>query len=207
MTEMTVGLPRPLFEGTPKNIKMKMRKVIKKRKVMVPKDLELTNVALKKPVTSSDEEPIIGELELVTDGDKEGHDGSFVELGPNLQWVQIDLGSVQEIYVIVLWHYHREGRVYRDVIVQVADDKDFITNVRSVFNNDHDNSAGLGIGKDWQFLDDFRGEVVMPPKHVNGVYTADKPVKARYVRLYSNGNTSNDLNHYTEVEIKGRPAK
>jgi len=47
----------------------------------------------------------------------------------------------------------------------------------------------------------------MPPKHVNGVYTADKPVKARYVRLYSNGNTSNDLNHYTEVEIKGRPAK
>ena len=30
------------------------------------------------------------------------------------------------------------------------------------------------------------------------------PVKGRYVRLYSNGNTSNDTNHYIEVEVYGR---
>ena len=30
-----------------------------------------------------------------------------------------------------------------------------------------------------------------------------KGVKARYVRLYSNGNTTNDLNHYVEVEVYG----
>ncbi|MBM4042758.1 MAG: hypothetical protein FJ290_30080, partial [Planctomycetes bacterium] len=39
----------------------------------------VTNVALKKPVTSSDESPIIGELAQVTDGDKRRIEGSYVE--------------------------------------------------------------------------------------------------------------------------------
>jgi hypothetical protein len=30
-------------------------------------------------------------------------------------------------------------------------------------------------------------------------------VKGRYVRLYSSGNTTNDLNHYFEVEVYGTP--
>ena len=34
---------------------------------------------------------------------------------------------------------------------------------------------------------------------------AVKGVKGRYVRLYSNGNTSDELNHYTEVEVYGKP--
>ena len=34
-----------------------------------------------------------------------------------------------------------------------------------------------------------------------------KGAKGRYVRLYSNGNTTNDLTHYVEVEVYGRPAK
>ena len=29
-------------------------------------------------------------------------------------------------------------------------------------------------------------------------------VKARYVRLWSNGNTSDDMNHYIEVEVFGK---
>ena len=32
-----------------------------------------------------------------------------------------------------------------------------------------------------------------------------KGVKGRYVRFYSNGNTTNDLNHYVEVEVYGSP--
>ena len=28
----------------------------------------------------------------------------------------------------------------------------------------------------------------------------------RYVRLYSKGNTANDMNHYIEVEVFGRPS-
>ena len=35
---------------------------------------------------ASDSAPVIGELSFITDGDKTGVDGSYVELGPELQW-------------------------------------------------------------------------------------------------------------------------
>jgi len=156
----------------------------------------LVNLARGKPVTSSDSEPIIGELAMVTDGDKRGSDGAFVELGPYKQYVQIDLQQPALIYAIVVWHYHSEGRVYHDVVVQVADDADFIQGVRTLYNNDFDNSSGLGLGKDLEYMDDYRGRLIDA-----------KSVKARYVRLYSNGNTSNDQNHYVEVEVYGKAPK
>jgi len=34
-----------------------------------------------------------------------------------------------------------------------------------------------------------------------------KGTKGRYVRLHSQGNTSNDQNHYIEVEVYGIPIK
>ena len=58
-----------------------------------------------------------------------------------------------------------------------------------------DNSAGLGLGKDMHYVDTHFGEL----------FDA-KGYRGRYVRLYSNGNTSDDVNHYIEVEIYGRPA-
>jgi hypothetical protein len=109
--------------------------------------------------------------------------------------VQVDLGAVCDIYAIALWHYHSQARVYKDVVVQVADDADFITNVRTVFNNDHDGSAGLGVGQDKEYIETNLGRPIDA-----------KGVKARYVRLYSDGNTSNDMNHYIEVEVYGKPA-
>ena len=156
----------------------------------------MKNVALGKTVTSSDEEPIIGELAFITDGEKSGQDGTYVDLTFGTQYVQIDLGAVHEIHAIVLWHFHAQGRVYHDVVVQVADDEDFITRVRTLFNNDDDNSSGLGVGKDLPYLDTHEGKLI----HARGV-------KARYVRLYSRGNTSNDQNHYVEVEVYGKPVK
>ena len=33
-----------------------------------------------------------------------------------------------------------------------------------------------------------------------------KGAKGRYVRFYSNGNTTNKLNDYIEVEVWGKPA-
>ena len=155
-----------------------------------------TNVALCKPVSSSDEEPIIGQLEMVTDGDKEAADGSYVELGPSVQQITIDLEAMYEIYAILVWHYHKQPQVYFDVVVQVADDADFITNVKTLFNNDIDNSAGLGIGKNMHYTETNEGKLIDA-----------KGVKARYVRLYSNGNRANDLNHYIEVEVYGKPAE
>ena len=197
MVELKLELPKPMFIGTPKNIKTDNLEKPSKEKpkpVMVPKGT--INVAAKKPVTSSETDPIIGDLEMVTDGDKSGADGSYVELGPFQQWVQIDLEQVCDIYDVVIWHYHTEARVYKDMVIQVADDPDFIENVRTVYNNDHDNSSGLGVGKDKEYIETFAGRIIPV-----------KDIKARYIRLYTNGNTSNDMNHYVEVEVYGKPVE
>lgn len=160
-----------------------------------------TNLAAKKKVTSSDSNPIIGELSLITDGDKDGSDGSFVELAPGKQWVQIDLEKPADISAVVIWHYHAEGRVYHSVVVQVSDDPEFSKDVKTVFNNDYANVLGFGAGKNLEYIDDYRGKAVTVKDAKGG------PVRGRYVRLHSNGNTSNDQNHYIEVEVYGTLAK
>lgn len=192
-----IELPKPMFVGTPQDTRVaNLEKPSGKPRPPFLAPAGTTNVALGKSVASSDEEPIIGEIEMITDGDKEAADGSYVELGPFVQQVTIDLEAMHEIYAIVIWHYHKQARVYFDVVVQVADDPDFITNVRTLFNNDIDNSAGLGVGEDWHYTETNEGRL----------FDA-KGVKARYVRLYSNGNTSNDLNHYIEVAVYGKPVE
>jgi hypothetical protein len=197
MVPIPIELPKPMFEGTPQNLAVpNLEKPLGRPRDPFLAPEGVTNVALDKPVTSSDPEPIIGDLEQVTDGDKRGAEGSFVELGPGVQYVTIDLGAPHEIYAILFWHFHKTARVYLDVVVQVADDAGFTKNVRTLFNNDNDNSAGLGAGKDMNYVETAEGKLVDA-----------KGSRARYVRLYSNGNNANDLNHYVEVEVFGRPAK
>ena len=194
---LKIQLPKPMFVGTPKNIRTPNLETVTGRPrgpFMVPVGTVLLSAG--KPVTSSDKEPVIGEVSYVTDGKKSGEDGYYVELGPMLQWVQVDLGKSQELMAIVAWHYHSQARVYRDVIVQASNDKDFISGVTTIFDNDHDNTSGLGAGKDKEYIETFDGKL----------FDA-KGVRARYVRLYSGGNTSNDMNHYVEVEVYGLPAK
>jgi hypothetical protein len=195
--ELKLQLPKPMFIGTPTNIKSANLEPITGKSrgpFMVPAGTKL--LSLKRPVKSSDSQPVIGELDMITDGEKEGGDGYFVELGPGKQWVQVDLGSPYALHAILVWHYHSQARVYRDVVVQVSDDKDFLKGVQTIFNNDHDNSSGLGVGKDKEYIEVAEGRLVDP-----------KGVRGRYVRMYSNGNTTNDLNHYVEIEVYGTPAR
>jgi hypothetical protein len=193
--ELKLQLPKPMFVGTPTNIKSPNLEAITGKSrgpFMVPAGTKL--LSLKRPVKSSDMQPVIGEMEMVTDGEKEGGDGYFIELGPGKQWVQIDLGASYALHAILAWHYHSQARVYRDVIVQVSDDKDFLKGVQTVFNSDHDNTSGLGLGKDKEYIEVAEGHLFDP-----------KGLKGRYVRMYSNGNTTNDLNHYVEIEVFGTP--
>jgi hypothetical protein len=194
---LKLQLPKPMFVGTPKNIRTPNLEPITGKPrgpFLVPAGTVLLSAG--KPVTASDKEPVIGELSFITDGKKSGEDGYYVELGPGLQWIQVDLGKSDPLMAIVVWHYHSQARVYRDVVVQVSDDKDFIGGVTTLSNNDHDNTSGLGLGKDREYIETFEGKLVDA-----------KGIKARYVRLYSAGNTSNDMNHYVEVEVYGLPAK
>lgn len=153
------------------------------------------NLALHKKVTSSDNDPVLGKLALINDGKKQGTEDSYVELGPMLQWVQIDLERPCHIHAVYVWHFFREARSYHDVIVQVADNRQFTENVRTVYNNDQDNSAKKGVGRDRPYIESNLGKLIDA-----------KGVKARFIRLYSGGNTANDLNHYVEVEVFGKPA-
>ena len=194
---LPIALPRPMFEGTPQDIKVpNLETPLGKPRPPFLAPAGTTNVARGKPVASSTLDPTAGDLEQLTDGNKEGKDGSYVELGAGVQQVTIDLGSKHTIYAVLLWHYHKQPRVYNDVVVRVADDPDFLENVRTVFNNDHDNSAGLGIGKDRNYVETAEGRLVDA-----------RGVEARYVRLYSNGSNATPLNHYIEVEVFGRPMK
>jgi len=194
LAPIEIELPKPMFVGTPQPAKLpNLEKPLGKDRPPFLAPVGTKNVARGKSVTSSDEMPIIGELEYITDGDKEASEGSYVELGPGLQHVTIDLEAEYEIYAVVVWHYHKQGHVYFDVVVQVADDPDFITNVKTIFNNDIDNSAGLGVGKDMHYVETNEGKLIDA-----------KGVHGRYVRLYSNGNHVNDMNHYIEVEVYGK---
>lgn len=185
---LETALPPPLFVGTPVPITVPNLepKQTKWPEFLVPAGT--TNLALGQKVTSSDNDPIVGTLDLVTDGDKDGDEGSWVELGPGKQWVQIDLGKEANIYAIVVWHYHSQARVYRDVVVQVSDDPTFSKDVTTVY----DNSSS---GSDRPYIETYLGKLIDA-----------KGVKGRYVRLYSNGNTTNKMNHYIEVEVWGKPA-
>lgn len=193
---LKVEYPKPLFAGTPRPIQLANLEPAntKRADIMVAPDVTLLSRG--KPVTSSDSLPVIGELSFITDGDKTGIDGAYVELGPAVQWVQVDLGAPAKVAAVAVWHFHSQARVYHDVVIQISNDKDFKTGVTTIFNNDDDNSAKLGKGKDLAYVETNHGRVLDA-----------KGATGRYVRLYSNGNTSDELNHYCEVEVFGVPAK
>ena len=189
-------LPKPLFVGTPvplnvPNLEPPMKG--KRPDFYVPAGT--VNLAKNKKITASDNSPVVGTLDLVNDGDKAGDEGSWVELGPGKQWVQIDLAKNANIYAVLVWHFHSQARVYRDVVAQVSDDPAFKSGVTTIFNNDFKNDLGLGVGKDLNYVETYQGKLIDA-----------KGVKGRYVRLYSNGNTTNKLNDYIEVEVWGKPA-
>ena len=187
-------LPKPMFVGTPQNMQVpNLEKPLGKPRPPFLAPAGTVNLAKGKPVSSTDEEPIIGEISYITDDDKEAAEGSFVELGPFTQHVTIDLQKKSTIYAVVIWHYHKQPRVYYDIIVQISDDPEFKKNVTTIFNNDNDNSSGVGKGKDLNYVETAEGKLIDA-----------KGVQGRYVRCYSNGNTNNDLNHYIEVAVYGK---
>jgi hypothetical protein len=197
LVPIPIVLPQPVFEGTPRNLRvpnLEKPRYKAREPFLAPEGVR--NVARRKPVVGSETTPVIGELSMLTDGDRSGEEGSYVELGPGRQHVTVDLGAPHEVYAVVFWHFHNSPRVYFDVVVQIADDPGFTKNVRTLMNNDHDNTSRLGAGQDMNYIETSEGRLV-----------DGKGAIARYVRFYSNGNNANELNHYVEVEVFGRPSR
>ena len=209
MEPLPLVLPNPIFAGTPQqvpdDVRIDKKRLGKRRPTFVaPKGVK--NVAKGKPVTTSDPFPIIGNVDLVTDGDKEALDGRYVELAPGKQHVTIDLEKKYRICAIFMWHNHMSPRVYRDVVVQLSNDPDFV-DPKTVYNNDHDNSSGFGVGENYEYFESDEGEIVANYERKNNRFVMTEPLgDYRYVRLWSNGSTANDQNHYVEVEVWALPA-
>ena len=190
-------LPPPHSSGTPKEIKSdnlepdpgpgKLRPPI-----MVPVgfDKKLTTEDTK--VTTS-EEAVTGENEYVVDADKTPDATCMLQLPGGVQWVQLDLGVEKTVSAVCVWHDQGDDRVYKDVIVQLSNDEKFTKDVTTIFNNDHDNSSKLGKGTDKEYRERNDG------RPMDGKLT-----KARYVRCYSNGSSSEPVNNYIEIEVFGK---
>lgn len=195
--ELKFEIPEPYYGGTPLNYNgpnLEEPSFKPRDPFMAPEGTVLLSKG--KPVTTDAGEPRFGKLAFATDGDKSYQEKSLLGIAPGKHYVQIDLGADATIYAILLWHYHEADRVYFDTIVQVASDADFTKDVQTVFNNDHDNTAGMGAGKDKEYIEKNTGKLIDA-----------KGAKGRYVRFWSTGNTSDDLTHYVEAEVWGIAAK
>jgi len=198
LVPLILKLPEPSFVGTPKDVQpgSNVEPISKTPRpdLLVPKGVK--NLAPGSKITCSDPNATPVALAKLTDGAKEALDDNVTLLRKGVQWVQFDLGAKQEIYAIVIWHAHDTLKVYRGVVVQIADDPEFTTNVRTLFNNDADNGDKLGAGTDKEYFETNQGKLIDA-----------KGAKARCVRLYSHGSSESGLNEYTEVEIHGRGAQ
>lgn len=188
-------LPKPTFEGTPIDVRLPHREAYRGDGVpppplLVPEGTRLLSHGC--AVTCNDPGVKTRDLALVTDGDKQYSLSAYLELAPGVRWVQLDLGTNAEIQAVCLWRERPEQCIYRDTLVQVSVDPAFVKGVTTLFNNDYDNSAGLGVGIDKEYYEDHFGRRI-----------AGKGGRARYVRIVSNGNTSDPYNHFTEVEVYG----
>ena len=195
--ELKLKLPKPMFIGTPRNIKTPNLEAVTGKPrgpFFVAKGTKL--LSLKKPVTSSDMQPVIGELAFVTDGEKSGEDGYFVELGPGKQWVQIDLGA--ENASPPSW----SGIITaRPASTATSSSRSPTTRTSSRASRPSSTTT----------------TTTRPAWASAGTRSTSRPTKAgsstpRAPRAatsgcISNGNTSNDMNHYVEVEVYGMPAK
>jgi hypothetical protein len=195
---LDIKLPAPAFKGTPKDIQLSayVEPLSDKPRppMMVPAGLKNISPAAK--VTASDKNATADALAKIADGDKEASEQSIIYLRKGTQYIQFDFGSPQEIFAVAIWHAHNSAKVYHDVIVQVSDDQNFLEGVQTVFNNDQDNSSGLGVGTDREFFETHEGKLIDA-----------KGVKGQFLRAYSKGSTESALNEYTEIKVYGRPAK
>ena len=159
--ELPLELPKSVALGTPRPVKINNLEPVSSAPRKLPKvPAAAVNLAKGANVTSSAREAAAGDFSYLTDGDKGGEEGFEVELPRGHHWVQVDLAKSAEISAIAVWHFHRERRVYFNVVVQISDDASFKAGVTTVYNNDAEGELGLGKGKDYCYYESNEGRVI-----------------------------------------------
>jgi len=135
---------------------------------------EPENLAFEMPVTMSGGAGQ-GAAVMLTDGN--------TETDPYLggpAWVQIDLEEEVQIDTIKLWHYYGDGRTYHENKVALSDKGDF-------------------LGEEIVIFDTENGDEEYPETAEGKTITFD-PVSVQYIRAWVNGSTSNEWNHWIELQ-------
>lgn len=188
-----IELPKEYFGGTPIDYwgpKLEDKSKEPRPPFMAPKG---TTVISRGKTAKASAAPTVGDIKQLTDGDKDYGKTSLIELPEGLQWVQIDLENSSTLYAVLVWHFHEGPRVYFDLVAQVSDDPEFKTGVTTIYNNDYDNSAGLGVGEDYEYQENYEGRLIDA-----------RGAKGRYIRVYGKGSTAGEFNHFIEVEVWGK---
>lgn len=141
---------------------------------------KMTNLALRKPVTTNSTETITyGRPEALTDGKLDDHFGHGTA---GHAWVQVDLGEVRPVAFVRLWNFFRDRRTYHGNRVAVSPSGEFAGEETFVFDS----------RKDGEYAETADGRVF-----------AFDPVRARYVRSWLDSNTSNPGAQWVEIEVYG----
>lgn len=164
------------------------------------------NVAKNKSVTSNGTASNNVPLSILTDGVTARDQYALIGVSTGPKWVQVDLGQAYGIKKINIrndWGASADTyRTGRDHVVQVSNDPNFATGVTTVFNNDQDNSSGLGVGTDAEYQEPADGS--------GKTITLSSTINARYVRFSANGHvrvnqTYNAVNTPVEIEVYADP--
>ncbi len=132
-------------------------------------------------------------LSILTDGVRTDTEYALISTGSVAKYVQLNLGESHSITKLnILNDYNPSApRIGKDIIVQLSNDPTFATGVTTVYNNDGDNSVGLGAGGDSEYTEPING---------SGLTIAlGSPVNAQYVRYWANGHTRTQTSAYNTV--------
>lgn len=100
----------------------------------------------------------------------------YYDLGIGLQSVTVDLGSVQNVSAVKVWHYYADGRTYNATKTEVSTDN---TNWTTVFDSATSST----------YVETSAGKA-----------TTFSIKQVRYIRDWLNGSTVNGSDHWVEIQ-------
>ncbi|WP_164821428.1 fibronectin type III domain-containing protein [Paenibacillus koleovorans] len=132
-------------------------------------------------------------LSLVTDGNRSAAEYALISTSAGAKYVQLNLGESHSITKVnIVNDYNPDApRAGKDIVIQLSNDSTFGSGVTTIYNNDADNSSGLGAGSDSEYVEPSSGDGM--------TVTLGTPVNAQYVRYWANGHTRTLNNAYNAV--------
>lgn len=139
----------------------------------------------------------VSNVAYLTDGSTTSGTTIVGNTGYPIANVQLDFGSFKDVSMFKMFFQASSHLyTYKDLAIQVPETADFY-NAFTIYNNDEDNSIGLGYGEDEEFIATPKGTTIMMA-----------PKKARYVHFGVGGYESGDgaaspLTYIKELEVYG----